>query len=140
MKLIKTNNTEYFVLTENKYMNVKKLDYYFNYDLNYLPSAPYYNNTIIFISNLGLKGYTAKKALLNNELCKLKNESGELIDYVYMMLDECTVDTVEDIGGEKTTIAMKFLPYFAKLKTDTAVGGQCDVNMCISIILEKTST
>ena len=140
VKLVKVNNTEYFVLTENKYMNVKKLDYYFNYNLNYLPNAPYYNNTITFISNLGLKGYTAKKALLNNELCKLKNESGELIDYVYMMLDECTVDTVEDIAGEQTTITMKFLPYFAKLKTDTAVAGQCDVNMCISIILEKTSS
>lgn len=56
-----------------------------------------------------------------------------------MMLDECTVDTDEGPLGEYTTIAMKFLPYFAKLKTDTAVAGQCDVNMCISIILEKTS-
>lgn len=136
VKLIKTNDTEYYALTENKFTNVKKLDYYFNYSLNYLPNAPYYNNTIVF-GSLGLMGYTAKKALLNNELCKLKNDSGELIDYVYMMLDECTVDTVEDTLGEHTTIAMKFLPYFAKLKTDTAVAGQCDVNMCISIILEK---
>lgn len=139
VKLIKTNDTEYYALTENKFTNVKKLDYYFNYSLNYLPNAPYYNNTIVF-SSLGLMGYTAKKALLNNELCKLKNDSGELIDYVYMMLDECTVDTVENTLGELTTIAMKFLPYFAKLKTDTAVAGQCDVNMCISIILEKTSS
>lgn len=139
VKLIKTNDTEYYALTENKFTNVKKLDYYFNYSLNYLPNAPYYNNTIVF-GSLGLMGYTAKKALLNNELCKLKNDSGELIDYVYMMLDECTVDTVEDTLGEHTTIAMKFLPYFAKLKTDTAVAGQCDVNMCISIILEKTSS
>lgn len=135
MKLIKLNNTEYYVLTENKYTNIKKLDYYFNYNLNYLPNEPYYDNTIIF-DNLGLVGYTVKKALLNNELCKLKNDSGELIDYVYMMLDECTVETTL---GDETTIAMKFLPYFAKLKTDTAVAGQCDVNMCISIILEKTS-
>ena len=138
VKLIKPNNTEYYVLTENKYTNIKKLDYYFNYSLNYLPNAPYYNNNIIF-GSLGLMGYTVKKALLNNELCKLKNESGELIDYVYMMLDECTVTTEETTLDEETTIAMKFLPYFAKLKTDTAVAGQCDVNMCISIILEKTS-
>lgn len=138
VKLIKTNDTEYYVLTENRYTNVKKLDYYFNYNLNYLPSAPYYNNTITF-GSLGLMGLTVKKALLNNELCKLKNDNGELIDYVYMMLDECTVDTTETTLGENTTIAMKFLPYFAKLKTDTAVAGQCDVNMCISIILEKTS-
>lgn len=139
VKLIKTNDTEYYVLTENKFTNVKKLDYYFNYSLNYLPNEPYYNNTIIF-GSLGLMGYTAKKTLLNNELCKLESDSGELIDYVYMMLDECTVNTVEDTQGEHTTIAMKFLPYFAKLKTDTAVAGQCDVNMCISIILEKTSS
>ena len=139
VKLFKANDTAYYVLTENRYTNVKKLDYYFNYSLNYLPNAPYYKNTIIF-GSLGLKGYTAKQALLNNELCKLKNESGELIDYVYMMLDECTVNTTEDTLGEHTTIAMKFLPYFAKLKTDTAVAGQCDVNMCISIILEKTSS
>lgn len=139
VKLIKPNNTEYYVLTENKYTNVKKLDYYFNYNLNYLPNAPYYNNNII-VSGLGLKGYTAKKALLNNELCKLKNDNGELIDYVYMMLDECTVNTVETTLAEETTITMKFLPYFAKLKTDTPVSGQCEVNMCISIILEKTSS
>lgn len=93
----------------------------------------------LYFSSLGLMGFTVKKALLNNELCKLKNDSGELIDYVYMMLDVCTVNTEEDTSGELTTIAMKFLPYFAKLKTDTAVAGQCDVNMCISIILEKTS-
>lgn len=136
VKLIKTTDKEYYVLTENRFTNVKKLDYYFNYSLNYLPNAPYYDNTIIF-SSLGLKGYTVKKALLNNELCTLKNDNGELIDYVYMMLDECTVNTVEDSLGERTTIAMKFLPYFAKLKTDTAVAGQCDVNMCISIILGK---
>ena len=138
VKLIKPNNAEYYILTENKYTNVKKLDYYFNYNLNYLPNAPYYNNNIIF-GSLGLLGYTVKKALLNNELCKLKNDSGELIDYVYMMLDECTVNTEETTLGEETTIAVKFLPYFAKLKTDTAVAGQCEVNMCISIILEKTS-
>ena len=138
VKLIKTSDTEYYVLTENRFTNVKKLDYYFNYSLNYLPKEPYYDNTIIF-NSLGLMGLTVKKALLNNELCKLKNDSGELIDYVYMMLDECTVNTEKSTLGEQTTIAMKFLPYFAKLKTDTAVAGQCDVNMCISIILEKTS-
>lgn len=139
VKLIKTSNTEYYVLTENILTNVKKLDYYFNYNLNYLPNAPYYDETIIF-NSLGLVGYTVKKALLNNELCKLKNNSGELIDYVYMMLDECTVNTKETSLGEQTYIAMKFLPYFAKLKTDTPVAGQCEVNMCISIILEKTSS
>lgn len=36
-----------------------------------------------------------------------------------------------------TTIAMKYLPYFAKLKTDTPVAGHLYVDACISIILEK---
>lgn len=139
VRLFKVNNTEYYVLTENKFTNVKKLDYYFSYSLNYLPNAPYYDNTVIF-NSLGLKGYTAKKALINNELCKLKNDTGELIDYVYMMLDECTVETLENTLGEYTTIAMKFLPYFAKLKTDTPVAGHLYVDACISIILEKTSS
>lgn len=139
VKLFKVNNTEYYVLTENKFTNVKKLDYYFSNSLNYLPNEPYYGNTVSF-GSLGLKGYTAKKALLNNELCKLKNDTGELIDYVYMMLDECTVETLENPSGEYTTIAMKFLPYFAKLKTDTPVAGHLYVDACISIILEKTSS
>lgn len=139
VKLIKVNDTEYYVLTENKYTNVKKLDYYFKCIFGYLPNAPYYANTIVF-GSLGLMGFTVKKALLNNELCKLKNDSGELIDYVYMMLDECTVKTEKIALGEYTTIAMKYLPYFAKLKTDKPITGKCYVDACISIILEKTSS
>lgn len=60
VKLVKRKGTEYYVLTENKFTNVKKLDYYFNYNLNYLPSVPYYNSTITFAS-LGLAGLTVKK-------------------------------------------------------------------------------
>lgn len=39
-----------------------------------------------------------------------------------------------------TIIAMKYLPYFAKLKTNTPIAGRLYVDACISIILEKTSS
>ena len=104
--------------------------------------APYYSNNI-FVRNLDLEGYTVKKSLLSNNTCKLKNKStGELIDYVYLMLDDnVTVTTSKDDPQlTYTAIALKYLPYFAKLKTDTPVTGQCYVDECISIFLEKTSS
>lgn len=135
------NGTDYYVLTESKDKNVKKLDYYFKYDLDYLPAAHYYSNNLFI--DLDLEGYTVKKSYLSYNTCKLKNKStGELIDYVYLMLDDnVTVTTSKnDPQFTYTTIAMKFLPYFAKLKTDTSIAGQLYVDMCISIILEKTSS
>ena len=142
VSLNKIGTSQYYVLTESKDKNVKKLDYYFKYDLDYLPTAPYYSNNF-FIRDLDLEGYTVKRSFLSDNTCKLKNKStGELIDYVYLMLDDnVTVTTSKD--NPKfiyTTIAMKYLPYFAKLKTDTPVAGQLDVDLCISIILEKTSS
>lgn len=141
VSLVKVNQTEYYVLTESKDKNVKKLDYYFKYNVEYLPTAPYYGNTI-FARDLDLEGYTVKRSLLSNNACKLKNKStGDLIDYVYFMLDDVTVKTIKS-GSQfvMTEIALKYLPYFAKLKTDTPVTGQCYVDACISIILEKTSS
>lgn len=142
VSLIKDGTDQYYVLTESKDKNVKKLDYYFKYDLNYLPTVPYYSNTL-FVMDLDLEGYTVKRSYLSDNTCKLKNKStGELIDYVYFMLDDnVTVTTSKDDPQlTYTTIAIKYLPYFAKLKTDTPVAGQLHVDMCISIILEKTSS
>lgn len=142
VSLIKVGTDQYYVLTESKDKNVKKLDYYFKYDLDYLPTAPYYSNNL-FVRDLDLEGYTVKRSYLSNNTCKLKNKStGELIDYVYFMLDDnVTVTTSKDDPQlTYTTIAIKYLPYFAKLKTDTPVAGQLHVDMCISIILEKTSS
>ena len=142
VSLIKGGTDQYYVLTESKDKNVKKLDYYFKYDLNYLPTAPYYGNNL-FVRDLDLEGYTVKRSYLSYNTCKLKNKStGELIDYVYFMLDDnVTVTTSKDNPRlTYTTIAIKYLPYFAKLKTDTPVSGQLHVDMCISIILEKTSS
>ncbi len=142
VSLIKVGTDRYYVLTESKDKNVKKLDYYFKYDLNYLPTAPYYDNNIV-VRDLDLEGYTVKRSYLSDNTCKLKNKStGELIDYVYLILDDnVTVTTSKDDPQlTYTTIAIKYLPYFAKLKTDTPVAGQLHVDMCISIILEKTSS
>lgn len=141
VSLVEVGTTECYVLTESKDKNVKKLDYYFKYNFEYSPTAPYYGNTI-FARDLDLEGYTVKRSLLSNNACKLKNKStGDLIDYVYFMLDDVTVKTIKD-GSQfvMTEIAMKYLPYFAKLKTDTPVTGQCYVDACISIILAKTSS
>ena len=141
VSLVKVGTTDYYVLTESKDKNVKKLDYYFKYDFEYLPTAPYYSNNF-FVMDFDLEGYTVKRSLLSNNECKLKNKStGELIDYVYLMLDDnVTATTTKDETLVMTKIALKYLPYFAKLKTDTPVTGQCYVDACISIFLEKTSS
>lgn len=142
VSLNKIGADQYYALTESKDKNVKKLDYYFSYNFNYLPIAPYYTNTI-FVRDLDLEGYTVKRSFLSNNTCKLKNKStGELIDYVYLMLDDNVTVTTEkdDPQFVYTIIEMKYLPYFAKLKTDTPVAGHLYVDACISIILEKTSS
>lgn len=142
VSLNKIGTDQYYILTESKDKNVKKLDYYFTYNFDYLPTAPYYDNNII-VRNLDLEGYTVKRSFLSDNTCKLKNKStGELIDYVYLMLDDnVTVTTTKDDPQfVYTTIAMKYLQYFAKLKTDTPVAGHLYVDACISIILEKTSS
>lgn len=142
VSLVKNGTDQYYVLTESKDKNIKKLDYYFKYNINYLPTAPYYSNNY-FVRDLDLEGYTVKKSYLSDNTCKLKNKStGELIDYVYLMLDDNVTLTTskDDPQLTYTTIAMKYLPYFAKLKTDTPIAGQLYVDACISIILEKTSS
>lgn len=141
VSLIKPGATDYYVLTESKDKNIKKLDYYFKYDVDYLPNAPYYSNTL-FVRGLDLEGYTVKRSLLSNNTCKLKDKTtGDLIDYVYFMLDDnVTVTTTKGTELVYTQIALKYLPYFAKLKTDTPVAGHLYVDACISIILEKTSS
>ena len=142
VSLNKIGTDQYYILTESKDKNIKKLDYYFTYNFDYLPTAPYYTNNII-VRNLDLEGYTVKRSFLSDNTCKLKNKStGELIDYVYLILDDnVTVTTSKDDPQFiYTTIAMKYLPYFAKLKTDTPAAGHLYVDAYISIILEKTSS
>lgn len=138
----KIGTDQYYVLTESKDKNVKKLDYYFSYNFDYLPTSTYYTNNI-FVRDLDLEGYTVKRSFLSDNTCKLKNKStGELIDYVYLMLDDNVTVTTEKDDQQlvHTIIAMKYLQYFAKLKTDTPIAGHLYVDACISIILEKTSS
>lgn len=136
----KNGSTDYYVLTKNEDKSIIKLDYYFSYNFNYIPRAPLYTNNV-FILGLDLEGYELKKSLMSNELCKLLNGDGQLIDYVYLMLDTATVTTVkQEPNYIRTGISMEYLPYFAKLKTDTEVEGTCYVNSCITLILEKTSS
>lgn len=141
VSLNKIGTDQYYVLTESKDKNVKKLDYYFSYNSDYLPTAHYYT-TCVYVRDLDLEGYTVKRSFLSDNTCKLKNKStGELIDYVYLILDDnVTVTTKFDPQLVYTEIAMKYLLYFAKLKTDTPVAGHLYVDACISIILEKTSS
>jgi hypothetical protein len=142
VSLNKIGTDQYYVLTESKDKNVKKLDYYFTYNFDYLPRAPYYTNDVI-VRDLDLEGYTVKRSFLSDNTCKLKNKStGELIDYVYLMLDDNVTVTTQKYDPQLvyTTIAMKYLPYFAKLKTNTPVEGHLYVDACISIILNKTSS
>lgn len=145
VSLNKAGGDEYYVLTESKDKNVKKLDYYFKYDLNYLPNAPYYSNTV-YIYGLDLEGYTVKRSSLSNNMCKLIQPNtdpttSELIDYVYLMLDTVTVTTIKyESQNAIAQLTMKYLQYFAKLKTDTPTAGHFYVDACISIILEKTSS
>jgi hypothetical protein len=142
VSVVKRGQDGYYVLTENKDKNVKKLDYYFKYDVDYLPNAPYYSMNFS-VKDLDLEGYTVRRSSLTNNTCKLKNKStGELIDYVYLMLDDNVTVTTSKNNPQlvSTKIAAKYLPYFAKLKTDTPVEGRLRIEMCISIILEKTSS
>lgn len=142
VSLNKIGTDEYYVLTESKDKNIKKLDYYFSYNFSYSPNASYYSKDV-FVRDLDLEGYTVKISFLSNNTCKLKNKStGELIDYVYLMLDDNATVTTKKNSPQfvYTTIAIKYLPYFAKLKTDTPVAGQLYVDTCVSIILEKTSS
>ena len=135
----------YYVLTENEDKTIKKLDCYFKYNFSYLPNATYYSNTCL-VRGLDLEGYTVKRSFLSNNMCKLiqpntSPATSELIDYVYLMLDSVTVTTTKNESQNAITeLGMKYLPYFAKLKTDTPIKGQCYVDACISIILEKTSS
>lgn len=138
MKLNKSS-TDYYVLTESKDKSIKKLDFYFKTNQPYTKGAPYYN-TSFFIRDLDLSGYTLKTALLKNNIFKLTDSSGELIDYVYMHLDNTTI-TNDTVGGSPyTTINVKFIPAITKFTGKEEANGNLDLNTCFTLILEKTSS
>jgi hypothetical protein len=138
MKLNKSG-ADYYVLTENKDKNVKKLDYYFKMNQPYTKGAPYYNANF-FIRNLDLSGYTLKTALLKNNIFKLTDSSGELIDYVYMYLDNTTITNDTAGATPYTSINVKFIPAVTKFTGKEETNGNLDLNTCVTFILEKTSS
>lgn len=148
VKLVKTG-TNYYVLTENEDKTIKKLDLYIKYNQPYTKGAPYYKTSQI-IRGLDLRGYTLKTFMLKNNIFKLTSGSSELIDYVYMNLDDVTVtgglwDNVTVTGGLAgdlpfTTIGVKFIPAVTKFTGKEEVNGNLDLNTCVTLILEKTSS
>lgn len=140
MKLCKIGVTEdYYALTESKDKSIKKLDYYIRYNQPYTKGAPYYAVTHL-IRGLDLSDYTLKTALLTNNIFKLTDSSGELIDYVYLHLDNVTVSggTYGDLPYTK--IETKFTPTVTKFTGKEEANGNLGVNTCVTLILEKTSS
>ena len=138
VKLVK-RGTNYYVLTENEDKTIKKLDLYFKYNQPYTKGAPYYN-TDQYIRDLDLRGYTLKTFMLKNNIFKLTSGTSELIDYVYMNLDNVTV--TDGLIGDSpyTTINAKFIPAVTKFTGKEEANGSLDLNICITLILEKTSS
>ena len=129
----------YYVLTENEDKTIKKLDYYFKYTQVYTKGAPYYNTGQTF-NGLDLAGYTVKTFMLKNNIFKLKDDNGDLIDYVYFDLNSADIsgDTIPN-GTHYTSINMQFIPAVTKWTGKEEANGKIDINTCITFILEKTS-
>lgn len=139
---INKNGTDYYVLTESKDKSIKKLDFYFKYNQRYTKGAPYYNVNF-FIRGLDLRGYTLKTALLKNNIFKLTDSSGELIDYIYVNLDDTSVSDVSngEVGASPyAKISVKFTPAVTKFTGKEEANGDLYLNNCITLILEKTSS
>ena len=130
----------YYVLTESKDKTIKKLDYYFKYTQVYTKGAPYYNTGQTF-KGLDLSGYELKTYMLKNNIFKLKDSNGDLIDYVYFDLNSAGVSggTIPN-GVHYASINMQFIPAVTKWTGKEEASGNLDVNTCITLILEKTSS
>lgn len=129
----------YYVLTENEDKTIKKLDYYFKYNQVYTKGAPYYNAGLTF-NGLDLTGYTVKTFMLKNNIFKLKDSNGDLIDYVYFDLNSASVSGGTAGATHYTMISMQFIPAVTKWTGKEEANGNFEVNTCITLILEKTSS
>lgn len=129
----------YYVLTENEDKTIKKLDYYFKYNQVYTKGAPYYNTGQTF-NGLDLTGYTVKTFMLKNNIFKLKDSDGNLIDYVYFDLNSASVSGDTAGAIHYTMVNMQFIPAVTKWTGKEEANGNLEVNTCITLILEKTSS
>nr|DAM24158.1 MAG TPA: hypothetical protein [Caudoviricetes sp.] len=138
-KIAKIGKSEdYYVLTETKDKLIIKLDDYIKYSQPYTKGAPYYIVSQL-IKGLDLSGYTLKTAVLKNNIFKLTDSSGELIDYVYLNLNNPVVSGGEYGGKPYTQIETKFTPAVTKFTGKEEANGNLDVNTCVTLIFEKTS-
>lgn len=128
----------YYVLTENEDKTIKKLDFYFKYNQGYTKGTPYY--TAHIFNGLDLTGYTVKTFMLKNNIFKLKDSNGDLIDYVYFDLN--SADILSDKGDTMhyTMVSMQFIPVVTKWTGKEEASGNVEINTCITLILEKTSS
>ena len=130
----------YYVLTESEDKTIKKLDYYFKYTQVYTKGAPYYNTGQTF-NGLDLSGYELKTYMLKNNIFKLKDSNGDLIDYVYFDLNSAGISGgIIPNGAHYTSINMQFIPAVTKWTGKEEASGNLDINTCITLILEKTSS
>lgn len=129
----------YYVLTENKDKTIKKIDYYFKYTQPYTKGAPYYH-VVQIIRDTDLSGYTLKTSMLKNNIFKLTDSNGELIDYVYMYLNSLGVSGGAFGDSPYIKIDMQFIPAVTKWTGKEEANGNVEVNTCITLILEKTSS
>lgn len=129
----------YYVLTENEDKTIKKVDYYFKYTQGYTKGAPHYNAGQTFIG-LDLTGYELKTYMLKNNIFKLKDDNGDLIDYVYMDLNTAGVSGGVAGTNHYTMLNMQFIPAVTKWTGKEEANGKLDINTCITLILEKTSS
>lgn len=129
----------YYVLTENEDKTIKKLDYYFKYNQPYTKGAPYYKASQMILG-VDLSGYTLKTSMLKNNILKLTGSNGELIDYVYLDLNSVYISGDTTPAIHYTMVNMQFIPAVTKWTGKEEANGNIEINTCITLILEKTSS
>ena len=79
--------------------------------------------------------------MLKNNIFKLKDDNSDLIDYVYFDLNSADISGVTTPNGTHyTSINMQFIPAVTKWTGKEEANGKIDINTCITLILEKTSS
>ena len=129
----------YYVLTENEDKTIKKLDYYLTY-LQLYKKGMSNIKTGQVILGVDISGYTLKKSMLKNNIFKITGSVSELIDYVYMHLDNTKVSGGVLNDSPYIDIDMQFTPVVTKFTGNEETDGCIEVNTCITLILEKTSS
>lgn len=126
----------YYVLTENKDKTIKKLDCYFKVNQYHTKGTSQYDIPLS-IGDLDLTGYELKSYLLKNDIFKLEDSDNNLIDYVYLNLNNARISSTDP---QFTTIQMQFTPAVTKFTGKEEADGIIRINTCVTLILEKTSS